>query len=139
MPQRERVLSVYSGRLIVGNRHRGRAAEAVARARVNGGPVGGFREPGEARFFQHNGFGIAGGYVVEGCENAADGSVAEQGIDAGPECGEVDCFLQGMIKAIDPDGPGLGKEFEPQVHLNGGMHFQQEEDMIVLGNEIGAV
>jgi hypothetical protein len=76
--------------------------------------------------------------VVERGQDIFDTRIVEEGIDTGPESGKVKIFLQGMVKTIDADSPGLGKEFHAEIHLNGRVDFQQEKDMIALGDEIGA-
>lgn len=124
MPVAGEVLGVYRRFLIMRKDDRSGVVEAFAGAAIDGRTVRIFREPGEAGFFQQGGPGVTRGHMVQRCQDAANGRIVKQGTYTSPEGRKIDRLLQGMIEAIDADRSGLGKEFYPQIHLNGRMDFQ---------------
>lgn len=135
---RQRVLGVYRGSLIQCDGGEAGVVVAVAGAGVDGVAVRISRKSSESGFFQQEGPWVVGADVVERREDAANGRIAEQGRDTGPEGREVEGFLEGMIKTVDADGPWRRQVFAAKVHLNGRVDLQQEQDMVILRDQVGA-
>jgi len=100
--------------------------------------IRGFGESPEAGFFQELCPGVAGCYKVDPGDDVADGPVSEQGADDGPQGSAIEVIVGGGVKTIDTDSPGLGQVIGGEVHLDGRVHFEQEEEAVVIKYEVGA-
>ena len=105
---------------------------------IDRGLIGAFSEAPEAGFFQQQRPGVAWRYEVDAGDDAADGAVVEQSADDGPKGDTVHLIIGSGIEAIDADRPGLGNKIGGEVHLDGWVNFEQEEEAIVIENEVGA-
>jgi len=112
--------------------------KGIGVAEEDGGPVGALGVTAESGFFQHVDPGITGADEVDPCHDAFGVGIMEQGIDADPEGWQVHVFVAGGIEAIDADSPRLGKKVGGEIHLNGGMDFQQEQQAILVKDQVGA-
>jgi len=104
----------------------------------NGGFVGAFGQAPEAGFFQQGHAGIVGRDEADARDDALDGLIAEQAVDAGAQRGKVHLIIIGSIEAVDADGTGQGEIVGGEIHLNGRMDLHQEEQAVVVKYEVGA-
>ena len=112
--------------------------ECIGVAVVDGSPVGALSEAPETGFFQVTDPWVSGAGKIYPGNDALDGGIMEEGVDTGPQGGQIHMVFAGGVKTIDADRPRLGKKVGRQVHLNGRMDFQKEKKPFLVEDEIGA-